>query len=1570
MVKDDTPSTWPVLIPAAIGAGIAGRRAIQDITSGRANVKSWFQNPLRNTQTARDYALSNSIVQRTASPDVVTNRLQQMSQQRTWTTGLNPGWARRAVAESMRASLLSETRLGINEINQLTQDILQPNTIPYLGTGNIFDKALESVNKYGKPQIFERLMGRYTSGHMPGEFLNPQEMETIMGAQTGKFFKTQHNRIQGTQYLSRSIRLQEPEENMLKSFKTLFNRVGNEDVSIRELGIYSFGKAKTAEFNVRINNAAMNIRLPLQRDVFYTEGSRAILPTIVTGLPSAGNLKPMSWGEYYAQKLVTEIVPEVATATAGLPAKEARKVLKEKIQALNAELSDHFVRSPIGANPGADFINRMNASTLVLPELTEAVAQQHPERILDEEFARLYKEGVPGIGEVYPAGSGHQMLAGKVFAGVDPRQIYAYGSEFPFERRPAQAIREFTPTTEALQFMRNQPIQGVFRRDIPIGATSLRRSMVRAGVIHPQVLTHYALPGTAASTLYNLTGLAQNESFMVNQLSPVFNTQRIRNATIGLDEAIGGTSAGPTGIKDWLLAHTTGKTNQPYSLIPGEQIGYSPGRGEAILASNRPESVQEQIVGAKIFESERKGSVRGRFATLTILEKHSGPPKTFGSSKDVWHFENAQYLQDVAKRAGLHAKNLETISYIDTIKKSRSLVRQQMLGSLALETHERLQQMRVLDRRRLRMNRLERVFKSKHEQYDVTTSQIQQLARETNRKSRRSMRKFLRISGSASAVEKMMPNELTMLARAKAWGLDISQIGGVLPFAKDVIPPDVIQRAERLAGPAGLVPKSGWIRSLASHAVGAYAHTASSAVMSNVIPATIEPRGLANLVSNKWMVEGENVAEMLAGSLVSAMDSYGPDLNELQLVAQSTLGKPIAGVSVSNIAQNFELTSQGYMLNLGQPLPALGGSSQIYVPGEEQIRRLTKFRAKTGDIFGSDLFNAYKDLHASAKAATLARDQDVAIASMNVAAEAVKKALATEISMSMFGRGSGSGIHGALRSNVAGSAWLRLESVNPSRQVVSENLSYVSELAGSQMFEQLEARTTGEQLGFIRSQKERFMRGEAVAGVMGRHPTLSPSHILPTMIMRSNAPGTAERFFTQVPEQVIRRANVSGLGALDINVSPVVGMFADYDNDFLSLMLIGDQKTAAATEKLLSGSFSPYAKYAAEQTVLSTLAKQQFSMTPAATINTAEAMSLSGAKMRVAAGEIAKISIPLTEARLAMATHYPEAATQFGMLSAIMEEQILKGKKMKSLRQNIARQVATSIGDIQRAGDVDVNELARVTREMFGSNIESGISIAMEGSEAWTFKVDAQATWKQVQDAMHQATQQGGIVTRYRQLARGSGHQLALDEVLSELKSAQAGRSDVLTNLAVRGMSETKRTGRFASIAQQAITDINQGIKRAGVFAKSWGKPLLAGLAVSAGIAMVRSGPRTQPMTPPPPPQHGDVHGMAEANNMQARAMVQGIAPASRDLRPENMPIPEQVHGQPTAPGMASPKTYMTGNQGYRVIARGNTSGAPDQATIGSAIRQVTPQANVGVTFRDNRRKMTSQDVDNILERP
>jgi hypothetical protein len=188
---------------------------------------------------------------------------------------------------------------------------------------------------------------------------------------------------------------------------------------------------------------------------------------------------------------------------------------------------------------------------------------------------------------------------------------------------------------------------------------------------------------------------------------------------------------------------------------------------------------------------------------------------------------------------------------------------------------------------------------------------------------------------------------------------------------------------------------------------------------------------------------------------------------------------------------------------------------------------------------------------------------------------------------------------------------------------------------------------------------------------------------------------------------------------------------------------------------------------------------------------------------------------------------------------------------------------------------------------------------------------------------------------------------MSVAKMLRMVEEARAGTADNLRNLAVRGLPSTPM-GAFARFRSTAISGINRGIKELGSHAAGWGKPLLYGLAGTAAVSMLMGGVKTQPMTPP----------------VMARS-------SERDMRPESLPVPGGVQGRPTPPGLPAPTTYMTNSPqlSYRVVARGRADSLPDNESITNALRPIVGNRSMRISIRDDRSKLTSQNISDMMER-
>jgi hypothetical protein len=175
------------------------------------------------------------------------------------------------------------------------------------------------------------------------------------------------------------------------------------------------------------------------------------------------------------------------------------------------------------------------------------------------------------------------------------------------------------------------------------------------------------------------------------------------------------------------------------------------------------------------------------------------------------------------------------------------------------------------------------------------------------------------------------------------------------------------------------------------------------------------------------------------------------------------------------------------------------------------------------------------------------------------------------------------------------------------------------------------------------------------------------------------------------------------------------------------------------------------------------------------------------------------------------------------------------------------------------------------------------------------------------------------------------------------------------------------RLGKMMDSTSNVLRGLNRMTKELGAGMSTWMRPAFWGLAATSAAIMLMGRPKAQPMTPPPAPAHGDTHGQIPVSG----GIMRGLPMSGHsDLRPEMLQIPQQVSGRPTGPGMPSPSTYMTNSAplGRRIMARGTSDNAPDYDSVTQAMRPIAGRSDMRVTYNDNRSRLTSQNISDMLE--
>jgi hypothetical protein len=260
------------------------------------------------------------------------------------------------------------------------------------------------------------------------------------------------------------------------------------------------------------------------------------------------------------------------------------------------------------------------------------------------------------------------------------------------------------------------------------------------------------------------------------------------------------------------------------------------------------------------------------------------------------------------------------------------------------------------------------------------------------------------------------------------------------------------------------------------------------------------------------------------------------------------------------------------------------------------------------------------------------------------------------------------------------------------------------------------------------------------------------------------------------------------------------------------------------------------------------------------------------------------------------------------------------------------------------------------------------------GKKISTLKVNPVELFDELEVVMREARAKGGTSQYFQALVRGSqgGEVLDIARMNEYLSATKTGRADMLNALATTGVAgERVGEGLAKKLSTDAINTINKAKKELGGVAKTFGRPLLYGLAGTAALMMILGGPKAQEVESPLPSVPGDIRGLTGTAAAISQAKLRGITPQERDLRPESIPVPGQ-EGGPAPPGMATPSTYMTQQMpmGMRITARGRAGagGSVDIASVKAALNQAAPGMHTNVRVTDSRRKLTSQHMADMLE--
>lgn len=1518
--RDDTTNSALPWAPAVVGAGVGLSRARKEWTN--INPSAWFTNLGAAGADMREVATEAGLNQ--TAQALAGNRHMRMIEDMHLSLSymsMPHKAGRAAIDEALRASLLRGRSLPMKDIEILSQQLRGVPYVPTRIAPGAFGVAKSAVALYGDPRVFyENLMRTMGQGDIPsagftaGERFTGQELGSISRA--GRYALGEEAAHKFPKIYSKGMKI--------------LNRIPKSwtaEMQYFKAPAYTGADMFMGQLSLSHPSVPEKVRLnvPLTEGWYRSGRNMESLYTTQGVISPAGDL--VGLGEHQLASLTGDKgLLSSLESSKGL----TKEAVRNQVRAFNENMSQFMVYTPSTKLPSQEILNMIHQKVVAAPHLAESAIQ-------DELMGGYYGQ------DYYPTGTPATIAKGKMLKGFDPRSIWPNADVYPIERRPLQALREYSPTGTARQLMdRGFGPGGAFRRDAPFLQTDWwAKEVTGRGQVAPQMSIAYALPGQGLEKAMQAEGLAAEELLLRKKFMPMLQTQSIR------EEVVAGTEYFTSGLKERIVQGIeTGKFGAPIDITAGQRIAYGLGTGEDILGAKAP-GLSEAIVGAEPFTyAGGEAGVR-----LQIQQTHTPKwyAKLFGQLKATTVARNDTVLNKMADKIGLPflKSGVDGYAYIDELRKNRAFLRMQMQSGLAMSAAEALEAGRLSPK---------------------YASEARGL-----------------LEGGWGTVSKIAGNEIDVLRTATRWGLPLGPIGGAMPHALSRG-----QYGEVLRGAAGFIsPKAlhgelkgaQYALGLASPTVGGFRYTGGGGER-----ATMEPRGFTQLFAR----EGEAGYKEIGAEIARSMKGYGSEINELSRTMATLGGETLKGIPVVDVA-NIDvgrgaadlsvMEGQGYIRKEAYIMKV--GQHQVYVPPYKEVRGLDQFRLSGGELKAQSLQESFYNL---ARTGKNLKDTVASAEAVEASANALRKNVLESMSVALAGKSQG-GPAGAVRGRMAGSMFLA-----PSTGKLAPNMIEISQAAATDMFNDLTREAvSAEEKSFIEAQREAFFyRKERIPMITGRHGLIGPHSLQPIWgRLAQDAESKAGEYFMRIGapqvETVSLGKKIAGIGkAFRTDVSPLLGLAMDFDDDRSITKLIGSKKThQAVTDMLASGRhIEGYRKFAAEAGLLQKVVKSRAAQSAKGIIEASDTERLiSGSrKLRIGVGhELGQLSTVLSEAKMAMAMHAPEKAYRFNILAELMEQQTAIGGKNIGLKGSMAANIAESMKNIH----IPANQTALTGElsKLFGTDLEKGVRMSL-GKMSWDMAaVKPEQITKDVQTALgkFRAGPEGDMYKRIAEGARGFGPDRVIKpvyvkEMQAMIEMARANKLDPTSALAMREAGLLEKAG--SGIARDTLTALNRAKKSVGAAARSWGKPLLYGLVGTAALSMLMGAPEAQPMTSPAAPGH---MSSRTRQNIQAVSgmSLQGRASASRDLRPESLSIPGSVTGAPTAPGMMSSEMYLTTspplNQRtgytYRGSAMTGSRGAPDRGTIRNALAQAVPgAASIDVTYNDNRRTLTAQSISDMLE--
>lgn len=562
----------------------------------------------------------------------------------------------------------------------------------------------------------------------------------------------------------------------------------------------------------------------------------------------------------------------------------------------------------------------------------------------------------------------------------------------------------------------------------------------------------------------------------------------------------------------------------------------------------------------------------------------------------------------------------------------------------------------------------------------------------------------------------------------------------------------------------------------------------------------MDPAGI-RLLAQKSYAGDATLGSDLAADIVTRFEKP-KGLLAAQRMQESLVGmgpgklEALLGPEAVAINKAGPVGEAGQWLDLGKGVEAFGGASRIYRPGMSEMSAMLPVSAK-GEVFQSELSKAFGELQAAAGGET----ESIEAAAKNL----------RDVGFREYANLS------SASSRVYGTRQLTAERMSQEMTERMGGAAGISRRTGEEMFDELIERSSAADQEGLRAMRERFVAGEDIGGMLGRHPHVSPESIQASRF----------RMMREAKDYMIYTPREMGMvGDVLTDLSQDVGMKADYDKDMLTASFIKNKDLESRVSRLTTNEIQEnYNKYLANHYMLDRAIKEK--EVPGATLRglaAEQAEARTAAYGKMAAGET---NIALQKMKLAVSANKPEHYNELAAMFWHIEERAsINAKHGMVAGADLYKRLGAAVET------ADEDALAGVFRDVFGEGRE--LSTELKG-KSYSLDYSPTKAARTSVEALRASQREVELSHELAAASKGS-RQLTRERMAEHLAFSREGLSLDVGQRMVRGIEEGE--GNILSMASRRIKGLtNKASQVASVMSRAK-KPLVLGALAGAAIMM------------------------------------------------------------------------------------------------------------------------------------